>query len=74
MKFAGFCFLERSTLDFDNGRKYISHVNILTIEHYSSGLRKGTQSVFELVDIKMVVQGNTVDRQPRGDGVGNRRK
>ena len=73
MDFEAFVFLELSALDFVIGRNYIEQVNILKIASYGSGLRKETQSVFELVDIKMVVKGSTIDRQPRGDEEGNRR-
>ena len=73
MDFEAFGFLELPVLDFVIGRNYIEHVNILSTASYGSGLRKETQSVFELVDIKMVVKGSTIDRQPRGDEEGNRR-
>ena len=57
LDFGGFCFLECPGLDFDDGREYIREVTILITACYGSGLRKGTHSVFELVDIKMVVTG-----------------
>jgi hypothetical protein len=55
MDFGVFCFAERLGLDFDRARMYIEKVTSLNTWFYGSGLRKGTYSVSELVDIKMVV-------------------
>jgi len=50
--------LESPALDFDVGRKYIEHVSFLDVVLYGSGLRKGTHSDFELVDINMIDKGS----------------
>jgi hypothetical protein len=71
--FGVFCYLEYLRLDFGLGRMYIIQVTSLITSFYGSGLRNGTYSVFELVNIKVVVKGSTSDRRHRGDGVGNRR-
>ena len=55
-----FCFLECPRLDFDADREYIKHATILITASYGSGLRNGTFSVIELVDIKTIGKGDVL--------------
>jgi hypothetical protein len=57
--------LEDPALDFDDAQEYIGEVTSLITVPYGSGLRKGTYSVIEPVDIKTVVKGDVPDCLPR---------